>query len=55
MSKYIKKDRVKSRFQLMINPIMKDEGSIILNSSVAGVKGFPGTTVYSAVKRSKGD
>ena len=25
-------------------------GSIILNSSIAGVKGFPGTTVYSASK-----
>ena len=29
---------------------MKDGGSIILNSSIAGVKGFPGTTVYSASK-----
>ena len=29
---------------------MKDWGSIILNSSIAGVKGFPGTTVYSASK-----
>ena len=27
-------------------------GSIILNSSIAGVKGFPGTTVYSASKAS---
>jgi NAD(P)-dependent dehydrogenase (short-subunit alcohol dehydrogenase family) len=31
-------------------PLMKDGGSIILNSSIAGVKGFPGTTVYSASK-----
>ncbi len=31
-------------------PLMKDGGSIILNSSVAGVKGYPGTTVYSASK-----
>ena len=29
---------------------MNDGGSIILNSSIAGVKGFPGTTVYSASK-----
>ena len=29
---------------------MKDRWSIILNSSIAGVKGFPGTTVYSASK-----
>jgi NAD(P)-dependent dehydrogenase (short-subunit alcohol dehydrogenase family) len=29
-------------------PLMRDGGSIILNSSIAGVKGFPGTTVYSA-------
>ena len=29
---------------------MKDGGSIILNSSIAGVKGFPGITVYSASK-----
>ncbi len=29
---------------------MKDGGSIILNSSIAGVKGYPGTTVYSASK-----
>jgi NAD(P)-dependent dehydrogenase (short-subunit alcohol dehydrogenase family) len=29
---------------------MKDGWSIILNSSIAGVKGFPGTTVYSASK-----
>ena len=29
---------------------MKDGGSIILNSSIAGVKGFPGATVYSASK-----
>ncbi|MGB7955373.1 MAG: SDR family NAD(P)-dependent oxidoreductase [Candidatus Nitrosopolaris sp.] len=32
-------------------PFMKDGGSIILNSSIAGVKGFPGTTVYSASKQ----
>ena len=31
-------------------PLMKDGGSIILNSSNAGVKGFPGTSVYSASK-----
>jgi NAD(P)-dependent dehydrogenase (short-subunit alcohol dehydrogenase family) len=31
-------------------PLMNDGGSIILNSSIAGVKGFPGTTVYSASK-----
>ena len=31
-------------------PLIKDGGSIILNSSIAGVKGFPGTTVYSASK-----
>jgi NAD(P)-dependent dehydrogenase (short-subunit alcohol dehydrogenase family) len=31
-------------------PLMRDGGSIILNSSIAGVKGFPGTTVYSASK-----
>jgi NAD(P)-dependent dehydrogenase (short-subunit alcohol dehydrogenase family) len=31
-------------------PLMKDGGSIILNSSIAGVKEFPGTTVYSASK-----
>ena len=29
---------------------MKDGGSIILNSSIAGVKGFPGPGVYSASK-----
>ena len=29
---------------------MKDGGSIILNSSIAGVKGFPGISVYSASK-----
>lgn len=29
---------------------MKDGGSIILNSSIAGVKGLPGSTVYSASK-----
>jgi NAD(P)-dependent dehydrogenase (short-subunit alcohol dehydrogenase family) len=31
-------------------PLMKDGGSIILNSSIAGVIGFPGITVYSASK-----
>src|SRR6188472_2110540 len=31
-------------------PLMNDGGSIILNSSIAGVKGFPGTSVYSASK-----
>jgi len=31
-------------------PLMSDCGSIILNSSIAGVKGLPGTTVYSASK-----
>ena len=31
-------------------PLMSDGGSIILNSSIAGVKGFPGTSVYSASK-----
>jgi NAD(P)-dependent dehydrogenase (short-subunit alcohol dehydrogenase family) len=31
-------------------PLMEDGGSIILNSSIAGVKGFPGTTAYSASK-----
>ena len=31
-------------------PLIKDGGSIILNGSTAGVKGFPGTTVYSASK-----
>ena len=29
---------------------MKDGESIILNSSIAGVKGFPGNSVYSASK-----
>jgi NAD(P)-dependent dehydrogenase (short-subunit alcohol dehydrogenase family) len=29
---------------------MKGGGSIIMNSSIASVKGFPGTTVYSASK-----
>ena len=29
---------------------MNDGGSIILNSSITGVKGFPGTAVYSASK-----
>jgi len=31
-------------------PLMPDGGSIILNGSIAGVKGFPGTSVYSASK-----
>jgi NAD(P)-dependent dehydrogenase (short-subunit alcohol dehydrogenase family) len=31
-------------------PLIKDVGSITLNSSTAGVKGFPGTTVYNASK-----
>jgi NAD(P)-dependent dehydrogenase (short-subunit alcohol dehydrogenase family) len=29
-------------------PLMKDGGSIILNRSIAGVTGFPGTSVYCA-------
>jgi NAD(P)-dependent dehydrogenase (short-subunit alcohol dehydrogenase family) len=31
-------------------PLMRPGGSIILNSSVAAVKGFPGTSVYAASK-----
>ncbi len=31
-------------------PLMRDGGSIILNGSIAGVKGFPGTSVYNASK-----
>jgi NAD(P)-dependent dehydrogenase (short-subunit alcohol dehydrogenase family) len=31
-------------------PLMKDGGSIILNSSIANVKGFPGASVYAASK-----
>ena len=31
-------------------PLMRDGGSIILNSSIASVKGLPGTSVYSASK-----
>jgi NAD(P)-dependent dehydrogenase (short-subunit alcohol dehydrogenase family) len=31
-------------------PHFNDGGSIILNTSVAGTKGFPGTSVYSATK-----
>jgi NAD(P)-dependent dehydrogenase (short-subunit alcohol dehydrogenase family) len=31
-------------------PLMKDGGSIILNGSISGVKGFPTTTVYNASK-----
>jgi NAD(P)-dependent dehydrogenase (short-subunit alcohol dehydrogenase family) len=31
-------------------PLMRDGGSIILNGSIASVKGFPGMSVYSASK-----
>ncbi|HEX4497407.1 MAG TPA: SDR family oxidoreductase [Thermoanaerobaculia bacterium] len=31
-------------------PLMREGGSILLNSSIAGVKGLPGATVYSASK-----
>jgi NAD(P)-dependent dehydrogenase (short-subunit alcohol dehydrogenase family) len=31
-------------------PLMKNGGSIILNSSIAGVIGFPGLTIYNASK-----
>lgn len=31
-------------------PLIPDGGSILLNASVAGHKGFPGTSVYSATK-----
>jgi len=31
-------------------PLMPDGSSIILNGSIAAVKGFPGTSVYSATK-----
>jgi NAD(P)-dependent dehydrogenase (short-subunit alcohol dehydrogenase family) len=31
-------------------PFIRDGGSIILNGSIAGVKGFPGASVYSASK-----
>ena len=31
-------------------PLFSDGGSIILNASIAGVKGFPGAGVYSASK-----
>jgi NAD(P)-dependent dehydrogenase (short-subunit alcohol dehydrogenase family) len=31
-------------------PLMKDGGSIILNSSIASMKGFPGMSVYNASK-----
>jgi NAD(P)-dependent dehydrogenase (short-subunit alcohol dehydrogenase family) len=31
-------------------PLMKDGGSIILNASIATIKGFPGMSVYSATK-----
>lgn len=31
-------------------PLLRDGGSIILNASIAGVKGMPGTGIYSASK-----
>jgi NAD(P)-dependent dehydrogenase (short-subunit alcohol dehydrogenase family) len=31
-------------------PLMKDGGSIILNGSIADIKGFPAMSVYSATK-----
>jgi NAD(P)-dependent dehydrogenase (short-subunit alcohol dehydrogenase family) len=31
-------------------PLMKDGGAIILNGSIATIKGFPGVSVYSATK-----
>ncbi|MGE5112212.1 MAG: SDR family oxidoreductase [Acidobacteriaceae bacterium] len=31
-------------------PLMKDGGTIILNASIASIKGFPGMSVYSATK-----
>jgi NAD(P)-dependent dehydrogenase (short-subunit alcohol dehydrogenase family) len=31
-------------------PLLSDGGSIILNGSIAGVKGFPGASIYSASK-----
>jgi NAD(P)-dependent dehydrogenase (short-subunit alcohol dehydrogenase family) len=31
-------------------PLMRDGGSIIITSSIAGVKGFPGRTAYAAAK-----
>jgi NAD(P)-dependent dehydrogenase (short-subunit alcohol dehydrogenase family) len=31
-------------------PLFSDGGSIIMNGSIAGVKGFPGATIYSASK-----
>jgi NAD(P)-dependent dehydrogenase (short-subunit alcohol dehydrogenase family) len=31
-------------------PLMRDGGSIIMTGSIAGVKGFPGLSVYSATK-----
>jgi len=31
-------------------PLIRDGGSVILNSSIAGVKGFPGASVYAASK-----
>ena len=31
-------------------PLMRDGGSIVLNGSISGVKGFPGMSVYNASK-----
>jgi NAD(P)-dependent dehydrogenase (short-subunit alcohol dehydrogenase family) len=31
-------------------PLLRDGGSVILNASIAGVKGFPGASVYNASK-----
>jgi NAD(P)-dependent dehydrogenase (short-subunit alcohol dehydrogenase family) len=31
-------------------PLFRDNGSIVLNGSIAGLKGMPGSTVYSASK-----
>ena len=31
-------------------PLFRDNGAIVLNGSIAGVKGMPGSTVYSASK-----
>jgi NAD(P)-dependent dehydrogenase (short-subunit alcohol dehydrogenase family) len=31
-------------------PLFRDGGSIVMNGSIAGVKGFPGSSVYSASK-----
>ncbi len=43
---------LKSSFFLLkeLLPFIKDGGSIILNSSVAGKKGFPGMSLYSMTK-----